>query len=119
MNFISRQPWDPSLHRLTDESVYRNRGLHRREFLASLGLGSAGLLLGGSLPGCGEHKPDERKLKAAAEVAIPKASQGHYPAKRNPAAANSCGSVCVSKLMGTNVNPGGRTMCAPSRRWRL
>ena len=85
MNFISRQPWDPSLHRLTDESVYRNRGLHRREFLASLGLGSAGLLLGGSLPGCSEHKPDEKKLKAAAEVAIPKAAQGHYPAKRNPA----------------------------------
>ena len=84
MNFISRKPWDPSLHRLTDESVYRNRGLHRREFLASLGLGSAGLLLGGSLPGCG-HKLDEKKLKAAAEVAIPKASHDLYPAKRNPA----------------------------------
>ena len=84
MNFISRKPWDPSLHRLTDESVYRNRGLHRREFLASLGLGSAGLLLGGSLPGCG-HKPDEKKLKAAAEVAIPKASHDLYPAKPNPA----------------------------------
>ncbi|RLS45896.1 MAG: hypothetical protein DWH84_02325, partial [Planctomycetota bacterium] len=71
MNFISRKPFDPSLHKLTDESVYRNRGLQRREFLAemgrsSLGLGAAGLLLGGSLPGCGQHKPDEQKLKAAA-----------------------------------------------------
>ena len=90
MNFISRKPFDPSLHKLTDESIYRNRGLHRREFLASLGrsslgLGAAGLLLGGALPGCGEHKPDEQKLKAAAQVDIPKASQSHYPAKRNPA----------------------------------
>ena len=90
MNFISRKPFDPSLHKLTDESVYRNRGLQRREFLAemgrsSLGLGAAGLLLGGSLPGCGQHKPDEQKLKAAAQVDIPKAAQSHYPAKRNPA----------------------------------
>ena len=89
MNFISRKPFDPSLHKLTDESVYRNRGLQRREFLAemgrsSLGLGAAGLLLGGSLPGCGQHKPDEQKLKAAAQVDIPKAAQSHYPAKRNP-----------------------------------
>ena len=90
MNFITRKPFDPSLHKLTDEGVYRNRGLHRREFLeslgrSSLGLGAAGLLLGGSLPGCSEHKPDAQKLKAAAQVEIPKATQGLYPAKRNPA----------------------------------
>lgn len=90
MNFISRQSWDPSLHRLTDEAVYRNRALHRREFLASLGrsslgLGAAGLLIGGLLPGCSEHKPDEVKLKAAAQIDIPQASHDHYPAKRNPA----------------------------------
>src|SRR5437867_1011921 len=80
MHFISRKPWDPSLHRLSEESIYCNRDLHRREFLASLGLGSAGLLAG-SLSGCGGHKPDVEKLKAAAHVPVPTASQGVYPAR--------------------------------------
>jgi sulfoxide reductase catalytic subunit YedY len=88
MNFINRKPFDPALHKLTDESVYRNRGLHRREFLAemgrnSIGLGAAGLILGGSISGCGDQKPDQQKLKAAAEVEIPKASKALYPARRN------------------------------------
>ena len=87
MNFINRKPWDPSLHRLTDEGIYRNRSQHRREFLASLGLGTAGLLAGSLFVGCGEHKADQQKLKAAADIPIPKASKQVYPAKRNEAFA--------------------------------
>jgi len=83
MHFFSRKPWDPSLHRLTDESIYRNRGQHRREFLASLGLGSAGWLATGMLSGCGEHKPDVEKLKAAADVPVPTASKENFPAARS------------------------------------
>ena len=85
MNFISRKPWDPSLHRLTEESLYRSRGLHRREFLASLGLGSVGLAASSLLIGCGEHKPDVEKLKAAADIPITKAAKEIYPATRNTA----------------------------------
>ena len=85
MNFISRKPWDPSLHQLTDENVYRNRSQHRRDFLASIGLGAIGLL-GSSLSiGCGEHKADASKLKAAADIPIPLASKQVYPAERNQA----------------------------------
>ena len=83
MNFISRKPWDPSLHKLTDEAVYQNRSQHRREFLASLGIGAAGILCSSILPGCGEHKPDTEKLKAAAEVPVTKAAKEIYPATRN------------------------------------
>ena len=85
MNFISRKIWDPSLHRLTDEGVYRNRSQHRREFLASVGLGSFGMLASSLLVGCGEHQPDKEKLKAAADIQIPKASKQVYPAERNAA----------------------------------
>jgi methionine sulfoxide reductase catalytic subunit len=88
MHFISRKPWDPSQHRLTDESIYRNRSLLRREFLASLGRGSAGLMAGGlmagsMLPGCNEAKPNLEKLEAAADIPIPRASKEIYPAPRN------------------------------------
>ncbi|MBS0206750.1 MAG: protein-methionine-sulfoxide reductase catalytic subunit MsrP [Planctomycetes bacterium] len=85
MNFISRKPWDPSLHKLTEESVYRNRTQHRRDFLASLGHGSIGLMASSLLIGCNEHKPDQKKLKAAADIQIPKASKAAYPAERNQA----------------------------------
>jgi len=85
MNYISRKSWDPSVHRLTDEGVYRNRSQHRREFLASLGMGSAGLLASSMFAGCGEHQADVAKLKAAANVPAPKDSQQIYPAKRNAA----------------------------------
>lgn len=78
MNFISRKPWDPLLHTLTDESVYRSRAYHRREFLASLGFAAGSMALG-----CGEHKPNEEKLKAAATIDVPEASKEIYPAKRN------------------------------------
>lgn len=84
MNFISRKPWDPSVQRLTDEQIYRNRGQHRREFLASLGLGASGLLASSLLTGCSEHKPDTEKLKAAADIQITKAAKAVYPSERNP-----------------------------------
>lgn len=77
-----RQLWTPRESLLTDEAVYRNRAVHRRDFLASLGLtvaatGIAGSL--GALMGC--NKPTLEELDAAGKV---EAGHEHYPATRNP-----------------------------------
>ena len=48
MQYFVRRPFDLPARELTEESVYAQRGLHRRQFLAEMGLaGLAGTLLAG------------------------------------------------------------------------
>jgi sulfoxide reductase catalytic subunit YedY len=79
MHYFVRRPWDLPERQITPENVYRNRGLHRREFLAAMGIGSAGVLLGG----CAQRPtPQELKAAGATDPPIP-VSQSIYPAPRN------------------------------------
>ncbi len=62
MFFFARRPWDLPQRQHTPESVYDNRELHRREFLATSGITSlaAGLALG--LSGCGGATKEELEV---------------------------------------------------------
>ncbi|MSR60213.1 MAG: protein-methionine-sulfoxide reductase catalytic subunit MsrP [Planctomycetaceae bacterium] len=101
MQFIIRRPWQLSQRDHTPEAVYLRQKLHRRQFLASLGVSAAGIgaLL---LQGCDKGTDDE-VLKAGNYEPIPTAPaadangepghepivgdsvapQGMYPARRN------------------------------------
>lgn len=79
MNYFVRRPWDLPQRLITPEDVYRNKGVHRREFLAALGLSSTGLLLGGCL-----QKVTHEELEAAGATDAPiPVSKSVYPATRN------------------------------------
>lgn len=98
MEYIVRQPWDLPQRLHTPESVYQNRRQHRREFLAWLGRGAAGLGAGALLVGCNKGTDDDvRKAGAYSSQNLqpgdtkPDTSDGTwsgalpspYPAKRN------------------------------------
>ena len=79
MRFFSRKLWDLPQSAHTPRSVYENRGLHRREFLAAMGAG-AGLA---GISGC-SRATDEEIAKAGAVEQPPVAvAGGVYPAHRN------------------------------------
>jgi sulfoxide reductase catalytic subunit YedY len=83
MHYIIRQAWDLPQRAITEESVYRARGWHRRQFLAALG-GLAGASL---LAGC-QQKPTKQELQAAGALDAPapatEAAKSVYPSARNP-----------------------------------
>jgi sulfoxide reductase catalytic subunit YedY len=101
MQFFVRRPWDLPQRLHTPEEVYRQRKQHRRDFLASLGLG---LVAGGaftSLSGC-PRASDEQIRQAGQPDPVPvaggnpstgqaangqdagtSAPDGFYPARRN------------------------------------
>lgn len=79
MNYFVRRPWDLPQRLITPEDAYRNKGVHRRKFLAAMGLGSAGLLLGG----CQQKVTKEELQSAGATEAPIPIAKSVYPAKRN------------------------------------
>jgi methionine sulfoxide reductase catalytic subunit len=98
MQYIIRKPWHLPQREHTPESIYRNRKLHRREFLGRLGLGIAAAGMSGFIGGCNSGT-DEEILQAGRYDPIPTAAArtddavsvgttdsntGKYPAKRNP-----------------------------------
>lgn len=74
-----RQIWNLPQSQLTEESVYRRRGLHRREFLAAAGLSMAAAAIG-----C-QAKATPEQLQATKTPPILIAGKSVYPAERNPA----------------------------------
>lgn len=79
MNYFVRRPFDLPQKLITPEDVYRNKGVHRREFLAAMGLSSASLLLGGC-----QQQISHEELEAAGATKSPvPVSSTIYPAKRN------------------------------------
>ena len=80
MFYFVRRPWDLPQRLHTSESVYANRGLHRREFLSSVGLGGLTAGLGLGLVGC-ERASKEELVNAGG---VEKISQpvGIYPPNR-------------------------------------
>jgi sulfoxide reductase catalytic subunit YedY len=79
MNFFVRRAFDLPQRLITPEDVYRNKGVHRREFLAAMGIGSAGLLL----DGC-QQKVTKEELQAAGATEPPlPVAKSVYPAPRN------------------------------------
>jgi len=77
MQYLVRKPWQLPERLHTPESVYGNRGLHRREFLASLGMSAAAFGLGG----CG--RPSDEELQAAGDAALSTQARSIYPAPHN------------------------------------
>lgn len=83
MNYFVRRPWDLPQRFLTPEDVYRQRKLHRREFLTWLGLatGVAGLSVG-----CSDSGGDKTSSQSSVPLplAVPESVPSIYPATRNP-----------------------------------
>jgi methionine sulfoxide reductase catalytic subunit len=84
MNYFVRRAWDVPQRRHTPIEVYRNRGLFRREFLQTLGLGAAGVGFGGLMIGC-SRPSDSEIAEAGAVPPLPVSSASVYPAEPNPA----------------------------------
>jgi methionine sulfoxide reductase catalytic subunit len=100
MNFIIRQKWHLPQRFHTPEEIYQQRKLHRRQFLASLGVSAAGIGLASLSGGCSQGTDDE-VLKAGGYDPVQKAppaesddpleigrmteSNSKYPARRNEA----------------------------------
>jgi len=75
-----RHLWSVPQRFITDETVYRNRDFHRRQFLAAMG----GLTCAGLLSGC-QQKPTQAELEATGAVPPPITTAGAsvYPSSRN------------------------------------
>jgi sulfoxide reductase catalytic subunit YedY len=87
MQYIVRPSWYVASRRITEESIYRERHWHRRQFLTAMGR-AAGVWAGAAwLAGCQQH-PSKEELEAAGALAPPQPVTGPataiYPAPRNP-----------------------------------
>ncbi len=90
MQYIIRPPWHVPQRLVTEESVYRERKRHRREFLRDMGLAGIGLTAV-NLIGCAQKPTAEEVTQAGAvEPPVPVApaeggeAKSIYPASRNP-----------------------------------
>jgi len=82
MQHFVRRPFDLPQREHTPYEIYKNRKLHRRQFLETLGMGIAGASVAPLLSGCQRASEDEIR-KATAVEPIPTASAAKYPAQRN------------------------------------
>lgn len=82
MNFFSRRPWDLPQRLITPEEVYRQRKVHRREFLSLLGIGAGAVALWSGRQSSAES---EERVVAQAGGAASKTSAvpNVYPSQRN------------------------------------
>jgi len=78
MNFFVRKPWDMHQSQHTPLEVYRQRKLHRRNFLRALGISGASVGLSTVLSGC--SKPTDKEIEQAGEAPVPAAAENRYPA---------------------------------------
>ncbi len=78
MHFFARRPWDLPQRQHTSESIYANREIHRREFLAAVGISSLAAGLG--ISGCSRATSDE--LETAGGVKSQPVPSSIYPPNR-------------------------------------
>ncbi len=69
MHYHQRRIWHVPDSRHTPEAVYAARKLHRRRFLAAMGMGAAGLGLSSLVSGC--HRATDTEVLEAGKVDLP------------------------------------------------
>jgi len=84
MFYINRKPWDLHQSKHTPVDVYKNRKLHRREFLKMMGIAGTGAVSLSQLTGC-EKATDEEIEQAGAVEPLPEKQKSIYPAEKNAA----------------------------------
>jgi sulfoxide reductase catalytic subunit YedY len=82
MNYFIRRPFDLPQREHTPIEVFRDRGIHRRAFLESVGAGVLGIGLSSALGGCARPSEEEVRKVTLAEP-LTTAAGDLYPAERN------------------------------------